>query len=98
MGKMGSNQVNIARIGVKIAKNIEELLDFTDGKHTDKLSCKEDVELNLKILVQAKDWYDKTVNQQGNLVGILQNLSADDRDYLYKVKIGEAAVKKGGKA
>ena len=98
MGKKGENQIQLARIGVKIANKIDKLLDFTDGKMSDSLSCKEDVDLHLKILVQAKDWYDKTINQQGNLVGILENLSSADRDYLYKIKIGEAAVKKGGKA
>lgn len=98
MGEKGENQVHLAKIGYKIADKIDKLLDFSDGKLSDSLSCKEDVELSLKILVQAKDWYDKTINQQGNLVGILTNLSKADKEYLYKLKIGEAAVKKGGKA
>ena len=98
MGDKRRDQVQLSAIGLKIANKVNSLLDYTDGKITDSISCKEDVELQLKVLVQAKDWYDKTINQKGNFVGILEHLSDEDRDYLYKVKIGEAAVQKGGKA
>lgn len=90
------NTISIEKVGVKIANQVNDLLDYAAGKRFDRLSCKEDVELNLKILNPAKDWYDKTVNQQGNLVGLLANLSESDKDYIFKLKLGELELQKRG--
>lgn len=95
---MTKNKFSVESIGKKIANQIDALLDFADGVRSDKLSCKEDVELVLKILVPSKDWYDKTINQQGNLIGLVRELSEDDKAYIYKLKVGELELsKKGGR-
>lgn len=94
---MPKKSFSIEQIGLKIARQVDRLLDYSEGERFDDLSNKSDVETALKILGPAKDWYDKTINQQGNLVGVLRGLSDEDRTYLYKLKIGERDLKKGGK-
>ena len=93
---MGSRQLNLSKTAEKIANLVDKLLDYTEGKVSDTLSTKEDVDIHTKILAQSKDWFDKMINQQGNVTAIVDKLSPEDKDFIYRIQVGKAENKKGG--
>ena len=88
--------VSIKKTAEGLAHLASRLIDFAAyGKGDDSLATREDVEMNLKVFSTVHSWYDKTINNTGNLTGIIDLMSKDDKRFLADIKsLEETGVRK----
>ena len=72
------------------------LVDYVvEGKVTDKLADRNDVELALKVFSTTQNWYDKTINNPGNLSPMVDTMKDADKKLLMELKtLEEAGIKR----
>lgn len=79
--------VKIKDVARKLAIMAGKLSTYgIDGAVSEEMATSADVELRLKIFTTLNNWYDKTINQPGNLTGLIDSLSDEDKEYLLRLK------------
>ena len=86
---------NLKSVSRDLARMASKFMDYSvRGKTRDSMATTQDVELNLKVFGSVNAWYDKTVNQTGNLAGLVDSLTEKDKDYLIELKSLEQTEQK----
>ena len=78
---------NLKKVASDLCLLVEQMMDYTvRGKVSASIKGPKDVELVLKVFNNVSSWYDKTVNQPGNLAGLVDSLNDENKKYLIDLK------------
>lgn len=89
--------IKLQQFAGKLHLLAEKLLDYANGRRQDGLESDEHANISSKIFAQTKDYFDKTVNNHGNMASLLQSMNHEDKNFLVQLKLGEKELKNIGK-